>query len=117
MVVLLVLLLARPGRVRSRFRLAVEGRKRGPGGKVVDDRRGHARSSWRRRKAPWRFPAKKSPASLARLTAVRGGVRLTVLRSEKFARLKTLPAEHPGHDLIVRLEGKKELTIRLASAK
>ena len=44
-------------------------------------------------------------------------MRLTVLRSEKFPRLKTLPPNILDHDLTVRLEGKKELTIRLTSAK
>jgi hypothetical protein len=111
-----VLLLVRPGKARSRFRLTVEGRKRGPGGKILkivegtplflDETEGSVE-----------ITAKKSPSSLGRLAAVRGGVRLTVLRSEKFAHLKTLPPNILDHDLTVRLEGKKELTIRLASAK
>jgi hypothetical protein len=60
---------------------------------------------------------KKSPASLARLTAVRGGVRLTVLRGESFPRLGVLPPNVLDSDLKVRLAGKKELTIRLVNVK
>jgi hypothetical protein len=113
---LLVFLLARPGRVRSRFRLTVEGRKRGPGGKALTIVEGTP-LFLEETEGSVEVAGKKSPSSLARLTAVRGGVRLTVLRNEKFAHLKTLPANILEHDLTVRLEGKKELTIRLTSAK
>jgi hypothetical protein len=116
LVVILVVLVARPGRVRTRFRLAVEGRKRGPGGKVLTIVEGTP-LFLEEAEGSVEISAKKSPASLARLTAIRGGVRLTVLRSEKFPRLKTPPANVLDNDLVVRLAGKKELTIRLASAK
>jgi hypothetical protein len=113
---LLVLLLARPGRARSRFRLTVEGRRRGAGGKLLTIVEGTP-LFLEEAEGSVEISGKKSPSSLARLAAVRGGVRLTVLRSEKFPRLKTLPPNILDNDLTVRLEGKKELTIRLTSAK
>jgi len=115
-ILLLVLLLARPGRVKSRFRLTVEGRKRGPGGKALTIVEGTP-LFLEETEGSVEIAGKKSPSSLARLTAIRGGVRLTVLRNEKFPHLKTLPANVLDQDLAVRLEGKKELTIRLSSAK
>jgi hypothetical protein len=116
LLLLLVLLLVRPGRARSRFRLTVEGRKRGPGAKVQTIVEGKP-LFLEEADGTVQVSAKKSPASLARLAAVRGGVRLTVLRSEKFPRLKDLPPNILDKDLTVRLAGRKELTIRLASAK
>jgi len=116
LVLLLVLLLARPGKARSRFRLTVEGRKRAPGGKALTILEGKP-LFLEESEGSVEIVDKKSPASLARLAAVRGGVRLTVLRSEKFPGLKTLPPNILDQDLTVRLEGKKELTIRLMSSK
>jgi hypothetical protein len=116
LILLLVLLLVRPGRVRSRFRLTVEGRRRGPGAKVQTIVEGKP-LFLEEADGTVQVSAKKSPSSLARLAAVRGGVRLTVLRSEKFPRLKDLPPNILDQDLTVRLGGKKELTIRLASTK
>lgn len=116
LVLLLVLLLARPGKARSRFRLTVEGRKRAPGGKAMTILEGKP-LFLEESEGSVKIVDKKSPASLARLAAVRGGVRLTVLRSEKFPGLKTLPPNILDQDLTVRLEGKKELTIRLMSSK
>ena len=116
LIVLLVLLLIRPGRVRSRFRLTVEGRRRGPGARLLTIVEGRP-LFLEEEEGTVQIVGKKSPSSLARLAAVRGGVRLTVLRSEKFPRLKALPPNILDNDLTVRLEGKKELTIRLTSAK
>jgi hypothetical protein len=116
LILLLVLLLARPGRARTRFRLMVEGRRRGAGGRVLTIVEGKP-LFLQEAEGSVEISDKKSAASLARLAAVRGGVRLTVLRSEKFPRLKTLPPNILDNDLTVRLEGKKELTIRLTSAK
>jgi len=115
LVIVLVILLARPGRPRFRFRLSVEGRKRGPGGKVLTIVEGTP-LFLEEAEGSVRISGKKSPASLARLTAVRGGVRLTVLRGESFPRLGVLPPNVLDSDLKVRLKGKKELTIRLANA-
>jgi hypothetical protein len=113
---LLVLLLLRPGKSRSRFRLTVEGRKRAPGAKLLTIVEG-APMFLEEVEGSVVISGKRSPASLARLAAVRGGVRLTVLRSEKFPHLKELPPNILDNDLTVRLEGKKELTIRLTSGK
>jgi hypothetical protein len=116
LILLLLLLLVRPGRARSRFRLTVEGRRRGPGVKVMTIVEGKP-LFLEEAEGSVRISEKKSPSSLGRLAAIRGGVRLTVLRGEKFPRLKTLPPNILDNDLTVRLAGKKELTIRLASAK
>jgi hypothetical protein len=116
LILLLVLLLIRPGRVKSRFRLMVEGRRRGAGVKVLTIVEGKP-LFLEEAEGTVQVSPKKTPASLARLAAIRGGVRLTVLRSEKFPRLKTLPPNALDTDLTVRLQDKKELTIRLASAK
>ncbi len=116
LIVILVLLLVRPGRVKSRFRLTVEGRRRGPGVKALTIVEGKP-LFLEEADGTVQVSARKSPSSLARLAAVRGGVRLTVLRSERFPRLKTLPPNILDNDLTVRLLDKKELTIRLSSAK
>jgi hypothetical protein len=113
---LLVLLLARPGKARCRFRLVVEGRKRATGAKASTIVEGQP-LFLEELEGSVGVVDRRSPASLARLAAVRGGVRLTVLRSEKFPGLKTLPPSILDQDLTVRLEGKKELTIRLMSSK
>jgi hypothetical protein len=116
LVVLLVVLVARPGRIRSRFRLVVEGKKRARGDQVftlvegaplfLDEAAGSVQ-----------IARSKSPASLARLTPVRGGVRLTVLRSEKFPPARILPPNVLDHEFKVRIEAKKSLTVTLASVK
>jgi hypothetical protein len=116
LILLLVLLLVRPGRARTRFRLLVEGRRRGPGGKFLTIVEGKP-LFLEEAEGSVRISEKKNPASLARLAAVRGGVRLTVLRSERFPRLKALPPNVLDNDITVRLEGRKELTIRLTSKK
>jgi hypothetical protein len=116
LILLLVLLLIRPGRVKSRFRLMVEGRRRGAGVKVLTIVEGKP-LFLEEAEGTVQISARKTPASLARLAAVRGGVRLTVLRGEKFRGLKTLPPNILDTDLTVRLQDKKELKIRLASAK
>ncbi len=116
LLVLLVLLLVRPGRARSHFRLTVEGRRRGPGVKVSTIVEGKP-LFLEEADGTVRISAKKSAGSLARLAAIRGGVRLSVLRSERFPHLKTLPPNILDNDLTVRLHDKKELTIRLASGK
>jgi hypothetical protein len=116
LILLLVLLLVRPGRARSRFRLTMEGRRRGPGTKALTIVEGKP-LFLEEEEGTVRVSAKKTAGSLARLAAVRGGVRLSVLRSERFPGLKAVPPNILDTDLKVRLHDKKELTIRLASAK
>jgi hypothetical protein len=115
-VIVVLIRAARPGRIKSRFRLMVEGGKRWRAGRVtavvegtplfLEEAAGEVRVS-----------PQKTAASLARLTAIRGGVRLTVLRAEKFPRVGILPPNILDRDLRVRLEAKKEQTIRLVRVK
>ena len=58
----------------------------------------------------------RSPQSLARLTAIRQGVRMALLRPEKFPRLTEVPVSVLDFDFRVRvdLERKRDLTVRLA---
>lgn len=116
LLVLLIVRLAQPGKARSRFRLVVEGRKRPGAEKVYSIREGEP-LFLEEAEGGLQVVRSKSPGTLARLAAVPKGVRLTVLRGECFPRVGILPPNVLDRDLRVRLTGKKDLTVRLASVK
>ncbi|UCF97133.1 MAG: VWA domain-containing protein [Spirochaetaceae bacterium] len=59
---------------------------------------------------------KRTPESIARLMAIQKGVRLTVLKSERFPKFSDAPLDILDFDFRVRLDldKKKDITVRLA---
>jgi Mg-chelatase subunit ChlD len=59
---------------------------------------------------------KRNPDSIARLMAIQKGVRMTVLKSERFPKLYDAPLDILDFDFRVRLDldKKKDITVRLA---
>ena len=59
---------------------------------------------------------KRTPQSIARLMAIKKGVRLTVLKSERFPKFQDAPLDIRDFDFRVRvdLDKKKDVTVRLA---
>ena len=62
---------------------------------------------------------KRSPQSIARLMAIQKGVRMTVLKSERFPKFYDAPLNILDFDFRVRLDldKKKDITVRLAGEK
>jgi hypothetical protein len=59
---------------------------------------------------------RRNPQSIARLMAIQKGVRLTVLKTERFPKLQDAPLDIRDFDFRVRmdLDKKKDITVRLA---
>jgi Mg-chelatase subunit ChlD len=117
LVVLLILLIPRLKKVSHRFRLVVEGEKQGK----AKDQELHAIKEGRPLYLELdddrlRVSPQKQPGSLARLTAIQKGVRLTVLKSERFPKLWEVPLDILDFDFKVRmdLERRKDVVVRLA---
>jgi hypothetical protein len=115
-VVLIVLLAARSHRSKISFRLVVEGRRAARQDRMntivegvplfMDLDEGGVR-----------IARAKSEATIARLVAIPKGVRMTVIKPERFVKLRNVPQNVLNYELRIRTEEKKELTVRLTGAK
>lgn len=115
-VVLLILMAARLRKIRVRFRLVVEGRKSSRQEKAFTIVEGRPLFLDQDEDGV-RIADARSAASIARLAAIPDGIRLTVLKPERFVKLRSVPQNVLDFDLRIRTEAKKELTVRLTGAK
>ena len=113
---LIVLLAGRQRKVKVRFRPVLEGRRGSRQEKSITIAEG-APLFLELSEGGIRFARAKSEDSLARLAAIQKGIRMTVLKPERFVRLRTIPQNVLNAEFKIRTEGKKELTVRLASVK
>jgi Mg-chelatase subunit ChlD len=115
LVILLIWLLRRLKKVKYRFQLVV-GSKKGeaPVHKIKEGKPLYLELT---EGGPAINP-KRSPQSIARLMAIQKGVRMTVLKSERFPKFYDAPLDIRDFDFRVRLDldKKKDVTVRLASA-
>jgi hypothetical protein len=115
-VVLIVLLAARLRKHKVSFRLVVEGRRASRRDKTntivegvplfMDLAEGGVR-----------IARAKSEATIARLVAIPKGVRMTVIKPERFVKLRNMPQNVLDYEMRIRTEEKKELTVRLTGTK
>jgi hypothetical protein len=115
-VVLIVVLAVRLRKAKVRFRLVVEGRRGFKQERTItivegvplfmDESEGGVR-----------IARTKSADTVARLVAIAKGVRMTVLKPERFIKLRNVPQNILDFELRMRTEEKKELAVRLAGVK
>jgi len=116
-IVLLILLFSRLKKVKHRFRLVVVKGKAatettGQIYKIVEGKPLYLESV----ESEVLVNPKRNPDSIARLMAIQKGVRMTVLKPERFPKLYDAPLDIRDFDFLVRLdlEKRKDVTVRLA---
>ncbi|MBN2553356.1 MAG: VWA domain-containing protein [Spirochaetales bacterium] len=115
LVLLIVLLAGRFKKARYRFKVIAGGRKGdAPVHRIREGRPQYLDIS----EGTVVVNAKRTPGSIARLMAIQKGVRLTVLKSERFPKFYDAPLDILDYDFRVRLDldRKKDITVRLARA-
>jgi hypothetical protein len=115
-VVLIVLLARRQRKVKVRFRPVLEGRRGSRQQKSITIAEG-VPLFLELSEGGIRIVRAKSEDSLARLAAISKGIRMTVLKPERFVKLRTIPQNVLDAEFKIRTEEKKEFTVRLASVK
>jgi Mg-chelatase subunit ChlD len=113
-IVLIILLAVRAGRAKYRFHLVVEGQPSEQGYRIVEGKPQYLEQV----DGDIRISANRSPQSLARLMAIQKGVRMGLLKPERFPKLTDMPLNVLDFDFRVRidLEKKRDVTVRLSSA-
>jgi Mg-chelatase subunit ChlD len=117
LVLLIILLAVRPGKAKYRFRLVVEGQPSDQAQDVYRIAEGIPQYL-EEVEGIIRVSPTRSPQSLARLTAIQKGVRMGLLKPERFPKLTDLPLNVLDFDFRVRidLDKKRDVTVRLATA-
>jgi Mg-chelatase subunit ChlD len=115
LVLLTVLLVSRLKKVRYRFQLVTGGKKPEKAAPVHRIKEGKPLYLELGEGSVFVNP-KRNPQSIARLTAIQKGVRMTVLKSERFPKLYDPPLNILDFEFRVRLDldKKKDITVRLA---
>ena len=116
-ILLIVVLAVRAGKAKYRFRLVVEGQPPGQGKdvyRIVEGKPQYLEQV----DGDIRVSPTRGPGSLARLTAIQKGVRMGLLKPEKFPKLTDMPLNVLDFDFRVRvdLDKKQDVTVRLSSA-
>ncbi len=109
LVILLARLISALSRPRLRFRLVVQGEQQEP----QTLREGQA-MFLEESEGTVGVSVNRSPQSIARLALVQNGIRMSLLKLEKFPKMTEVPRNILDMEFRVRLEGKKDLTVQLA---
>jgi hypothetical protein len=113
LVLLIVFLIRRLKKVKYRFQLIAGAKKaEKPSYKIKEGKLLYLELS----EEEVTVSSKRSPQSIARLMAIQKGIRMTVLKSERFPKFSDAPLDIRDYDFRVRLDldKKKDVTVRLA---
>jgi len=118
LVLLVILLVFRLKKVKYHFRLVV-GTQKGDEGKQIHKIKEGMPLYLELVEGSVYVNSKRNPDSIARLMAIQKGVRMSVLKSERFPRFYDAPLDILDFDFRVRLDldKKKDITVRLARAR